>query len=67
MKIKRYKLKPKVKTSLLLLSGAFIGISIYQVFIVKEVKITPYGDYVCRGGIIKTCGANKEVANYLGV
>lgn len=71
MKTKRYKLKPQVKKilniCLLLLLGALIGITIYQLFTVKTIKKTPVGTYECHGGIIKVCSGSKDVADYLGV
>lgn len=69
MKVTRSKrrLKPWVKKVLLLIIGAIIGITIYQLFTVTTVKSTPVGDYTCNGGIIKVCTGSKKVATYLGV
>jgi hypothetical protein len=69
MKVTRTKrrLKPWVKKVLLLIVGAIIGITIYQLFTVTTVKSTPLGDYTCNGGIIQVCTGSKKVATYLGV
>lgn len=71
MKTKRYRLKPQVKKiiniCLLLLLGALIGITIYQLFTIKTIKSTQAGNYECNGGLIKICSGSKEVADYLGV
>ena len=60
-------LRPWVKVALLLILGAFLGIATLQLFTVKTVSKTPYGLYTCKGGIVKTCSASKQVAEYLGV
>lgn len=65
--MKKYKLKKWVKNLLLILLGALIGISIYQLFTIETTRITPAGSYTCRGGIIEICTSSKEVADYLGV
>lgn len=65
--MKKRKLKPWVKITLLLLLGAVLGIIVYQLFTLESVHTTPYGNYTCRGGIIKVCNSSKPVANYLGV
>ena len=69
MKVTRTKrrLKPWVKKVLLLIVGAIIGITIYQLFTIKTVKSTPVGDYTCNGGIIQVCSGSHKVATYLGV
>lgn len=69
MKVMRRKrrLKPWVKKVLLMIAGAIIGITIYQLFTVETTTTTPAGSYTCNGGLIKVCTGSKEVANYLGV
>ena len=64
---KKYKLKIWIKVFLLLLIGALIGVTIYQLFTVKTTRKTPVGNYMCRGGIVQICTANSEVSDYLGV
>lgn len=66
--IKKLKLKRWVKNIIWLLAGAMLGITIYQMFTIRTVNETPYGNYTCHGKIIKVCSSeNSEVANYLGV
>ncbi|MCI7554478.1 MAG: hypothetical protein MST00_03510 [Tenericutes bacterium] len=65
---KKLKLKRWVKNIIWLLAGALLGITIYQMFTIRTVNETPYGNYTCYGKIIKVCSSeNSEVANYLGV
>lgn len=65
---KKLKLKRWVKNIIWLLAGALLGITIYQMFTIRTVNETPYGNYTCHGKIIKVCSSeNSEVANYLGV
>lgn len=64
---RKRRLKPWVKNTLWMILGALIGIAIYQLFTVETTKDTPAGSYTCRGGIIKVCTGDKEVADYLGV
>ena len=63
----RRRLRPWVKVTLLLIVGAVIGITIYQLFTLETTKKTPVGNYTCKGGIIKICTGSKDVADYLGV
>lgn len=64
---KKLKLKRWVKNIIWLLAGALLGITIYQMFTIRTVNETPYGNYICHGKIIKVCSSeNSEVANYLG-
>jgi len=51
--------------SMLILLGAFIGISIYQLFTIKTTKNTPVGSYTCNGEIVQVCSGSKAVYNYL--
>lgn len=69
MKVIRTKrrLKPWVKKVVLLIVGAIIGITIYQLFTITTVKSTRVGVYTCKGGIIQVCTGSKKVSTYLGV
>ena len=58
---KVYHLKKWVKVTLLLILGAFIGITIYQLFTIKTTHYTPVGSYTCHGGIIGVCTAENSV------
>jgi len=60
-------LKRWVKNTLWVMLGALIGIAIYQLFTETYTKVTPAGQYTCKGGIIQVCTGSKEVADYLGV
>lgn len=64
---KSRRLRPWVKYLLFSLLGAFIGISIYQLFTLRTIHKTPVGSYECRGGLIQVCSGDKRVAAYLGV
>ena len=66
-KQKQYKLRTWVKVALWTIFVAFISIAIYQLFTISKHYITPVGSYQCRGGLIKVCSGNDEVADYLGV
>ena len=70
MKKKKRKLKPQVKrvldVILIMITGALIGIALYQLMTEKTTHETPVGSYECRGKIIQVCSGSKEVANYLG-
>lgn len=65
--MKKYRLRRWVKNLLWFLLGALVGISIYQLFTLKTIEVTPVGNYTCTGGIIKSCTGNQEVAEYLGI
>lgn len=65
--VKKRKLKRWVKNVLWMILGAFIAITIYQLFTLETVKETPVGSYTCRGGIFQICTGSNEVADYLGV
>ena len=66
-KAKKYKLKKWVKVCLWTLFVAYISIAIYQLFTITTYHTTPVGTYKCKGELIKVCGGNSEVADYLGV
>lgn len=43
--------------------------TVFKFLFVREEKsyTTPVGSYTCRGGAIKVCSGDAEVAEYLGV
>ena len=51
--MKRIKLRLWVKVVLLLIAGAFIGISAYQLFTLESTNKTTGAS--CKGGIVKVC------------
>lgn len=49
------------------LIGAYLGISIYQMFTVNTVKKTDSGVVSCKGGLMKICSSTSETYASLGI
>lgn len=65
MKTKKLRLKRWVKNLLWVMVGAFIGISIYTLFTVKETNTTPNGGtYTCNGTLVKICSGDYKAYKY---
>lgn len=56
--MKVYKLRTWVKVVLLLIAGALIGISMYQLFTVESIDKET--NATCSGGIVKVCSGTPS-------
>lgn len=59
--MKKYKLRQWVKNLIWMLTGALIGITIYQLFTIHTIEKSPVGTYKCSGGIVRICSSSNEV------